>query len=95
MQIVISTKGKAQVTINGKNVPSVDAAIIVQPNELQTEIVGTLQTFLKNVEVVSNVSDVTASIPNDTSTDPEVLMEDCNQAVIDALTNLGYGVKIK
>lgn len=92
MQIIIKTTAKAQVTIDGKNVPSVDAAILINPNELQTELDITLQTFEKGKPVVSNLSNEATTYPNDPDTDPDQLIVECNDTMVAYLINLGYGV---
>lgn len=94
MLIQIITTPNAQVTIDGKNVYSVDASIDVIPNEEQTKIVSTLTTFLKDTKVKSNVSNLTTDIDNDVDMDLDDLLIKAETAMIVLIKSLKYDYKL-
>lgn len=88
MEITIKSNGKAQVIVNGKEAAGVSAAISV--GILKGSLFGTVTAFQNNVKVDSNVNNYNAEIPNDVNTEPEVLIADCEAAVVAALEADGF-----
>jgi hypothetical protein len=94
MQIEIFSTPNASVTINGINVASVKAAIQINENEDATELVITLFPFENNKPVQSNMSEILTTVPNDTETEPDMLITIANDAMYNYLISLGYEIAL-
>lgn len=94
MLINILTNGNAQVTIDQVNVSSVSAAINISIMEGEANLLVSLFPFLNNRPVNSNVVSIQIIVPNNTETDPALLIAECNDAICTKIVEEGFLIEI-
>lgn len=95
MQIVIFGTPQAKVILDEKEIPYVNATIMLTPNKESDKVQIGMFTYLDNKPVPCNVMAIIDEIPVDSETNLDLLEATCCDLMCMKIASMGYEIELK